>query len=157
MKKSVLSAAILLTLLAPAHASDAPFLREGLWSFHMTVVETPGNKVVQEKNEVHCRSHATDIAEAAPTPAPGCTKTIDTFSAGVRHMKIECHMSDRDLESMSVVTYTGDTATHAVAHTVVTFKMGVQKIADGVTDLKYIGPCPARLKPGMSAPAPGSH
>lgn len=68
MKRSALSAAILLTLLTPAHASDAPLLREGLWSFHMTVVANPENKVMQEKSEVRCRSHAFDAAtEAAGT------------------------------------------------------------------------------------------
>jgi hypothetical protein len=67
---------------------------------------------------------------------------------------MECHLPDRDLESTSVITYTGDTATHAVAHTVVTFKTGVHDSTDGVTDRKYIGSCPADLKPGMARPAP---
>lgn len=89
-------------------------------------------------------------------PVPGCKIINDTFATGARYSKIECHLSDRDLESTSVITYTGDTATHAVAHTVVTFKMGEQKSADGVTDMKYIGACPARLKPGMAEPAPVS-
>jgi hypothetical protein len=133
----------------PAYAAEPPSLREGLWTVHIVVTDGSTKKTT-ERNYIECRNHASDkAAEEAAAHTPMYSIISDTFQDGTRRLIISVHAKDRTVEAKSVMTYTGDTAFRTVAHTILTFTTGASISYDGVTEAKFIGACPDRLKPGQ--------
>ena len=151
MKTSVLSAAVTLFTLGAGTTADIPLLKEGLWSAHVVTTGNPGREVKQQTFSI-CRSHDSDRAEeiAGTTSLPvGCTKSPDVIQGNARSFSISCKNGDKSSITKSVVTYSGDIAFHVEAHTVFTPAVRGHITVDGITDEKYVGPCPAGLKPGQ--------
>ena len=142
MKKLIVPAGILLVSLGAGHALDAPTLKEGLWAIHTVTTANPGNEVA-EKSYNKCRTHASDKEEElAFNSVPGCSKTDDVMDGNKRTFTITCHILGLDQITHSTVTYNGDTEFHSEAHTTVSKSVRGHTSVDGVSDSKYVGPCP---------------
>jgi Protein of unknown function (DUF3617) len=130
-------------------ATTPPPLKAGLWSIDIEMTGNPGNDRKTQSFNV-CRSHASDEQqELASKSNPACSTTVDKFRGSKRTYSASCHINGVDITMQTITTYSGDTATSATDH--ITFNPAVQghTSVDGIENDRYIGPCPAGLKPGQ--------
>lgn len=135
-------------LLSVAYAADPPKLKEGLWSVHSESAGNPGNvKTAADFNL--CRDHAyDDLVRTRDKSIRGCTVASDNFADGKLTTEIHCKLMGVITETKTITTYQGDTATHS--ETEATYEPAKGGLTDQttVTEQKYIGACPAGMKPG---------
>jgi len=135
-------------LLSVAYAADPPKLKEGLWSVHSESTGNPGN-VKNTADFNLCRDHAyDDLVRTRDKSIRGCTVGSDNFADGKLTTEIHCNLMGVITDSKTVTSYQGDTATHS--ETEATFEPAKGGLTDQttITDQKYIGACPAGMKPG---------
>ena len=134
--------------LGVAMAADEPALKEGLWSVHTQTASNPGNKRA-EGNYVICRNHAFDESVRLRAKAQkSCAVATKNVGPGTFSNTSHCSVAGTTIDSTGITTYTGDTATHSESSGVYTPPMsGIANISL-IMDQKYIGSCPAGLKPG---------
>lgn len=153
MMPVAITAALLLQLAA---ATDAPEVKEGLWSVHMQFTDNPGNKKTEGSYSL-CRDHAYDqAARARAKQIPGCTITNENLSSGKYTIQMRCVRMGSTVESTSVTTFSGDAALHTETHSTNTPPLHGVSEQTVVMDQKYTGSCPAGTKPGDRINSDGS-
>ena len=134
--------------------SDAPQLREGLWSIHSVTIENPGEKK-REGDQSVCRNHAYDAYARALEKGPRCKTLTDSFTGGVMVKETECDVGGSVIKTKATATFTGDTA-HSESHS--TYAPAAYGVSEStmVMDEKYVGPCAAGTEPGDILRADGT-
>ncbi|OOG60229.1 DUF3617 family protein [Rhodanobacter sp. C03] len=148
MKMLVYAIAVFALPIGTAHAASTPPLREGLWQSHTQEISSPGNKKTDSISEI-CRNHAIDEhAESLAKNMKGCTPISENIEGDTLTAEMRCAVGKTVIDSKSVVTFQGDTAAHSESHT--TYTPGLAGMTGDVMikDMKYVGSCPAGMKPG---------
>ena len=149
MKIHLVTACAIVLASAAAAVADQPQLpplKEGLWESHTTMVmqNTKHESVLKV-----CRTHKTDKAVTDQSKATGenlrklrqCTDTITHQSAG--SYSSESHCAKDGSVTKTTVTIQGDTSYHLEMH-----RKDSQSESATTIDDKYMGSCPADMKPG---------
>ncbi len=154
MRKSVFFAAL---FVLPLVAVDLPQLKEGLWSVTtQTEIKPAGNKI--EGSSTLCRDHAYDekVRAHAHTAMKGCTITKETFANGKYTVTSHCDRPNMAIDTESVTTMESDSASHSEIHSKITPPPPGHEETLITIDEKFIGACPANMKPGDRTSKDGS-
>lgn len=144
---------LLSTGIAAADQPELPPLKEGLWESH-TIMVIQGAK--HESGLKVCRTHQSDKTVKAQSKATGenlrkarqCTDTITQQSAS--SYSSESHCAKDGSVTKTMVTLVGDTSYHLEMH-----RKDNQSESATTIDDKYVGSCPADMKPGDALMADG--
>jgi hypothetical protein len=143
-------ALLALTLLPAglALAGDPPKLKEGLWEVRGQTVENPGAKRTVFAYQL-CRDHAyDDAANNELKDVAGCSTVIYDLGCGRLASTSSCQVSGVTIDSNGLTVYKGDTVTHAESHATFTPPLEGKSDESITQDQKFIGKCPAGVKPG---------
>jgi hypothetical protein len=161
MKKMLISVtAALMFPTGVVWAASLPEMQEGLWSMHIQEINNPGNKRDDTTALPFCRNHAYDKeAEAlAKSVKKGCTMVNESFEGGKYSTEMHCVIekavvAGKVLFERTVITTKGtatqsNTSAHGEFHT--TYAPAMNGISDqtSIVDQKYVGSCPAGMRPG---------
>jgi Protein of unknown function (DUF3617) len=131
-----------------AAATNPPEVKEGLWTVHTQSIDNPGNKKT-EGTYTLCRDHAFDQAvQAKAKGMKGCTTLNESFQGNKYSVKMSCVVAGSTIVSEGTTTFQGDTATHAETHATYTPAFYGMSDTTMIMDQKYVGSCPAGVKPG---------
>lgn len=147
MNKAIFPIGALL-LLSVARAADPPPLKEGLWQVHGQSIENPGAKMTEFNYQI-CRNHAYDNAmDALVKNAKGCTTSSDDLGGGRFASSSSCNVEGTLISSKGSFTY--ESTTSARSESYATYSPAFRGKTDErvVQDQKYLGNCPAGMKPG---------
>jgi hypothetical protein len=140
-------AAILLPVMAVS-AAEPPQVQEGLWQIHTQGIENPGNKKTDFTHKL-CRDHAYDKAALAMVKnMKGCTSAIESLGGGKFSADSRCTIGGTAVVSKGIATYQSSTSTHSETHTTYTPAFAGKTDEVLIQDQKYVGSCPANMKPG---------
>jgi len=129
-------------------AVDPPLQKEGLWSLHTLSVDNPG-EVKSETTRTICRSHEYDkYAQNAARNLQGCKVVNESLSDGKLSIEMECNAGGSVIKSQGTTTFQGDTAFHSETHATYDPPLYGKTETTLTMDQKYIGACPAGVKPG---------
>ena len=139
--------------IAVAGEPELPPLKEGLWESHTTmVIQNTKHETVLKL----CRSHDFDKSMKDQSKTTGenlrktrqCTDQVTQQSAG--SYSSESHCAKDGSVTKTTVTFQGDTSYHMEMHRTANQSESVTTIDD-----KYVGSCPADMKPGDTIMADG--
>jgi len=148
-------AAVLLPILA-ARAANLPEVQEGLWEIHSQGIENPGNKKTDFTHKL-CRDHAYDRAALSMVKnMKGCTSTIEILGGGKFSADSHCTIAGTAVVSKGIATYQSATSTHSETHTTYAPAFAGKTDEVLIQDQKYVGSCPAGMKPGDQMGADGT-
>ena len=138
--------------LASAAEPQLPVMKEGLWESHTQQV-IQGKKV--ETSMKICQTHAIEESMKSTgeklRAANQCTESLTQTSANSYTSESRCTQGTlAGSVTKSTFTFQGDTASHMEMHM-------TKGQTDSVTiiDSKYLGSCPADMKPGDAVMANG--
>jgi hypothetical protein len=135
-------------LLSIARAADPPPLKEGLWDVSGESIVNPGGKKT-EFNYQLCRNHAYDKAmDALVKNAPGCTTSFDDLGGGRFASASSCSAEGTLIVSKGTYTHESATATHSDSYATYTPAYRGKTDERVLQDQRYVGDCPAGMKPG---------
>lgn len=147
---------LFLLTVALAYAAE-PILKEGLWSVTTQITTQPGDKMPAGTRSI-CRDHAYDVSmQAAEKNRDAACKIVkDENAATKREFEGDCKISGTTAHIKQTVTFTGDSAAHSEITTTYNPPLRGINSMTVVMDQKYIGSCPAGMKPGDFKNADGS-
>ena len=154
MKK--LFSSVALVIAAAYAADDEPLMKEGLWSMHIVTTQAPEIKPIESTVSL-CRNHAYDTR--VPPDANGAkdTKVISKSSAGgTTTTEMQSTINGTAIRIKVTVTMKGDNEAHTIIQSTFTPPMHGISGTNVVTDMKYIGNCPAGVVPGDIVGADGT-
>ena len=137
----------LMALSAAASAEDFPKRKPGLWTTTMNT-GSPNMPVIETKSCIDAASDAELFRHGAGASANACTRREMHRDGDTVIIDSECTFGPRKMISHGVLTFSGDTAYHGE------FKTRSEPPTPGgadrtsVQDAKWVGPCPADMKPG---------
>jgi hypothetical protein len=144
----IFGAAIAAAILGNVHADEIqpPFTKDGLWQ--ATTSHTMAGKTNQMTLKI-CQDHSTQQKDrdlsAQLRAKDQCTHTTSQPGPGVYVVEKKCTIGpNAGSASKSTLTFQGDGAYRLDMH--VTGKTGAESVMS--IDGKYLGPCPADMKPG---------
>lgn len=147
-RKRLVPMCLALALLSVARAADPPPLKEGLWEISGQSIEDPGGKRTDFKYQL-CRNHAYDNAmDALVKNAKGCTTSFDDLGGGRFASSSSCNVDGTMIVSKGTYTHESDTATHSESSATYSPAYKGKTDEQVVQDQRYIGACPAGMKPG---------
>jgi hypothetical protein len=147
MNKVLLVSAAVLTL-AVARAADPPPLKEGLWEIHGHSVENPGGKQTDFTYRL-CRNHGFDDAmNAQAKNAKECNTSFDDQGGGKYSSASTCAVPGTAIVSNGTYTYESATSVRSESHATYTPAFHGKSEETITEDQKYVGNCPANMKPG---------
>lgn len=155
-KMAVCIIAVFAMPVGAAYAIDHPQMKEGLWQIRTQTIDNPGGKK-SEGTVTVCRDHAFDkSAEALAKTIKGCGPMNESFSGGKYSAQLRCEIAGSVMISKGDAVYQGDTSAHSETH--VTYTPAMYGMADEtmIQDQKYLGSCPAGMKPGDRKSEDGS-
>jgi hypothetical protein len=156
MKRTGLLAGIALVVPVALFAmgTDDPPLKEGLWSLH--TVSTYGDGSKTDDTTLICRSHAyEEYVKGLSAEALKMCKTTETVHGNTRTQESACKAAGITILVTETSTYTGDTAIHSEQHS--KYSPPQPKMTDStIREHKYLGPCPANMKPGDTKDSDGT-
>jgi hypothetical protein len=161
MNKTLLCVLAVLTIPAGAvRAADHPELKEGLWQIHMQFLDASG-KVTHDGTSQMCRSHdydKTSEVKSHALMAKMCGQPSESMSGNQFTSEVTCKVPGSGSTSVtkSVVTFSGDTATHTESHTTYTPAYNGMTTESMIQDQKYLGACPSGMQPGDRKSADGT-
>jgi hypothetical protein len=154
--RTLAAAAILLVWAAIARADEPqlPPLREGLWESH-TLQKSKTNKT--ESVLKLCRTHEYDQTVRSSINLAGentrklnqCTEKVKRKSANSYSSEMHC-ARDGSVTKVAM-TFQGDTSYHMDMH----LKSGNGAETEMTVDDRYVGSCPADMKPGDAVTGDG--
>jgi hypothetical protein len=152
----VFSAAALLLPILIARAADPPEVQEGLWEIHSQSIENPGNKKTEFTHKL-CRDHAYDKAAIDLVKnMKDCTTNITNDGANKFTADSRCTVAGTAIVSKGIATYQGTTSAHSETRTTYTPALYGKTDEVMIQDQKYVGSCPAGMKPGDQMGADGT-
>jgi hypothetical protein len=146
MKAALISATILLTA-AGVYAVEEPGMKEGLWSVHTQVIQHPSEQKTESAVTL-CRSPAYDKQVREATKPRSKCQLVDKSSGTTAKFETECKIGGSNVKAAEVIQITGDTISHTVTDTTITPPVNGLNGMTTVADMKYVGACPAGMKPG---------
>jgi hypothetical protein len=139
---------VVLLPLAAARAGDPPKLKEGLWEVYVHSEEQPAGKQANITYQV-CRDHAYDKkADEILKKLPGCTTIVKDEGKGKFSSASNCVVNGTTVISTGVTLFTSKTATHSETDAKYLPPFNGKTEETMVQDQRYIGNCPAGVKPG---------
>jgi hypothetical protein len=154
--RRVCAAAALLLPILIARAADPPEVQEGLWEIHSQSIENPGNKKTEFTHRL-CRDHAFDRAAIdLARNMKDCTTNITNDGANKFSADSRCTVAGTAIVSKGIATYQGTTSSHSETHTTYTPALNGKTDEVMIQDQKYVGSCPAGMKPGDQMGADGT-
>ncbi len=148
MKRLLMCATAILSVVGFVAAIDLPASREGLWSMRTQTTDNPGN-VKTDFTQKICRNHAYDSAARAKAKnMPGCKVLNENLSGHTYTLEMECKIAGSVIHSKGVTTIVGDAAFHSESHA--TYAPALNGVSDTtiIIDQKYLGSCPSGIEPG---------
>lgn len=149
-------------------AADFPSRRAGLWD---VTVKMEGMDLPSRTNKM-CLDAATDaklMKLGVATKEAKCDEMKVSGAGNVRIVDSMCHMNGGEQKSHIVMTYAGNSAYHMEVRSQFSPPIMGHNQSHIMQDAKWVGPCPADMKPGdmmingmkinmldsMNRPAPG--
>ena len=149
------SIAVLLLSAGAVPAVHHPKLKEGLWTVHTQSSNAVGKPSIGEYTI--CRDQAfDDHSESLANAMKGCTKVRETFDGHRYVSEVRCSVGKTVIDSKAEVTFHGDTETHSESSSTFTPPMDGMSTMTMTMDQKYLGSCPAGVKPGDRTSADGT-
>jgi hypothetical protein len=143
-------------LLTIARAAEPPPLQEGLWEVRGRSSESPSGKTTEFSYRL-CRNHAFDSAiDAQVKNAKECTTSFDELGAGRFASASSCTVAGRIIVSKGTYTYESATSTRSESHATYTPAFDGKTEETLVQEQRYLGSCPAGMKPGDRIMSDGS-
>jgi len=156
MNKVLLALATVALTLPIASATDPPAVKEGLWSIHQEMTNSPGGKKT-EGDYTLCRDHAFDqLVREREKSMKGCTIVNENLQDNKYSSEIRCTAGTITIESKGTTTYTGDSTVHSESHATYSPALGGVTDTAIVRDEKFVGSCPAGTEPGDRTNADGT-
>ena len=149
MNKILVSLVAALALpIGAAHAVDHPQIKEGLWQIRTQSFDNPGNKKTEGTVTI-CRDHDFDKSvEALAKNVKGCTSINESFVGGKYSIEMRCETGGTVIVSKATGTFQGDTSTHTETHATYTPAFYGNTDTTMIQDQRYLGTCPAGMRPG---------
>lgn len=146
--RRIFAVAALLLPIVIARAVDFPERQEGLWERHNLTTVNPGNKKTEITSKV-CRDHAYDKSVTVTKPlSKSCTFNLQSLGGGRYSSESRCTINGTVIETKQTFTYQGNTSVHSETHMSYTPALNGRTDQTVILDEKYVGSCPAGMKPG---------
>ncbi|HSM96543.1 MAG TPA: DUF3617 family protein [Rhizomicrobium sp.] len=153
---------------ASAQSAEFPARRAGLWD----VTVTMESMKIPPRTNTMCIDAASDaklMKLGVASREAKCTSMNVSGMGSVRTIDSVCHMNGGEQKNHIVMTYSGDAAYHMDMQSQFSPPVAGHSQSHIVQDAKWVGPCPAGMKPGdmmingmkinmlgeMDRPAPG--
>ncbi len=150
MKTLLLSVGAGAILAGMALGVDAP-TKDGLWSFHMLQTTTPAGNAAPKTTDItlsRCQGKDT------PLPIPGNSATVPECKLISRNsegsttvIEMRCTQNGRKTRMKQMFTMNGENEGHTIVDSTFDPPMNGMTGMKMVADWKYIGACPAGVKP----------
>ncbi len=147
MYKPRLIAAMVL-LATQASAQEMPSMKPGLWE--STTSTRMGGSVKSGPKTMMCINEAMQRLMLANSQRAGafCGKNITRREGNQFIAEAECRVSGATLKSQSIAIFTGDTAFRVESSSTVSPPISGINDSSATQEARYVGPCPAGMKPG---------
>jgi len=132
---------------APALSADFPARRAGLWD---VTVNMESMKIPARTNKM-CIDSATDaklMNLGVASKEAKCTSMNVSGMGSTRIVDSVCHMNGGEQKNHIVMTYSGNSAYHMDMQSQFSPPIAGKSQSHITQDAKWIGPCPADMKPG---------
>jgi hypothetical protein len=147
MINKVYTAAALLLPIAIASAVDFPQRQEGLWERHNQTIQNPGNRKIELTSTI-CRDHTYDKSVTVTKPSdPSCTYDLKDLGGGNYSSQTRCTIDATVVETAQTFSYQAGSV-HSETHIKYTPALGGRTDMTVILDEKFVGSCPANMKPG---------
>jgi hypothetical protein len=144
---------LLIGVVTIADADVEPSLKEGLWSIqgYRTDSSNPDHRAIDAQL---CRNHSYDEhSRALAIGRKECSTKIVAKNPHLYLTTLSCTIGATQIVSTTTLTYQSDSVVHSESHTSYSPALQGKTSADIVQDQRYLGPCPANMKPGDTNPA----
>ncbi len=132
-----------------AVAQEMPKMKPGLWE---TTTSTGGQKgaPAHTSKSSMCISEAVqkDMMTFSQSMGAQCSKNITRRDGNKYIGEAECNFGGSVMKSQSVSTFTGDTSYRVESRATFSPPMGGMSESTSTQEAKFVGPCPAGMKPG---------
>ncbi len=142
---TLLTAALVAT---QALAQDLPKMKPGLWE--STTTGGPKGAPAHASKSSMCvnESMQQDLLAFSQNMGAKCSKNIMRKDGNKYVGVAECNMGSTIVKSNSVTTFSGDTSFRAENRATFTPPMAGMSESTSTQESKFVGPCPANMKPG---------
>ena len=139
-----------------ARAANPPQLREGLWEIQIRGTENPGAKKTEYSFRL-CRDHAYDKeTDNLVKNNKNCKTKLDSLGGDRFSASSRCSVSGVIIVSQGVSAYQGGDTVHSESTATYTPPLYGKSDETMIQDQRYLGSCPAGMKPGDRMMADGS-
>lgn len=147
MKVLTLLAAALVATQSPAQ--DLPKMKAGLWETVTTSAGPKGAAAHTSKTSM-CINEAVqkEMMSIGQNMGAKCSKSNMRRDGNKYYGETECSMGQMTVKSTSVTTFSGDSSYRGETRATFSPPMGGMSESNSTTDGKFVGPCPANMKPG---------
>jgi hypothetical protein len=152
MKSPLFAAFSVLLVIGAVYAGDAPVIKDGLWSIHTVNTITSAGNAVPKTTEVtlsRCQDKGTPLQIPGNPPKKAECKVISKGSNGnTRFFDMQCTQKGLTTRVKETVTMKGENESHTITDS--TFDPPMKGVSGMKleADWKYLGACPAGVKPG---------
>ena len=158
MNRTYVYMGVLLALaVTEARAARPPQLLEGLWEIQIRSTENPGGKKAEYSFRL-CRDHAYDDKQTDDLVKDNknCTTKLESLGGDKFSAESRCSVSGIVIVSKGVSTYQGGSTVHSESTATYTPPLYGKSGETMIQDQRYLGSCPAGMKPGDRMTADGS-
>ncbi len=149
------SGAALLAALLAACAAGPPSLKPGLWEIRGDSLELPAQQMTQYSYSL-CRDHAYDRATNAQVKSvKGCTTLEKALGKGKFSSASRCDVAGVTILSTGTSAFKKKSSAHMETHAVYQPALNGKTEETITQDQRYVGKCPAGMKPGERVNAQG--
>jgi hypothetical protein len=129
-------------------ANDPPKLKEGFWEIRGQRLENPGSRRSDFTYKL-CRDRAFDRAsDATSKEAKDCNTVLKKIADGKYASASTCQVAGVTIVSTGTSSYAGNESIHADSQATYTPAFNGKTDETLMEDQRYIGKCPAAMKPG---------
>jgi hypothetical protein len=134
---------------ASAAAQDMPKMKAGLWE-STTASSGPKGSPPNVSKSSMCLNDAAlkDIMAFSQSMGAQCSRNTMRRDGNKYYGEAECTMGNMTVKSQSVTTFTGDASFHTENRATFSPAMAGMSGSTSTQDAKFVGPCPAGMKPG---------
>ena len=158
MTRTYVYMGILLALaVTEARAARPPQLLEGLWEIQVRSTENPGGRKKEYSLRL-CRDHAYDDKQTDDLVKDNknCTTKLESLGGDRFSATSQCSVSGIVIVSKGVSAYKGGSTVHSESTATYTPPLYGKSDETIIQDQRYLGSCPAGMKPGDRMTADGS-
>jgi hypothetical protein len=138
-----------LAVAVPAAAQEMPKMKAGLWETVTTSAGPKGAAAHTSKTSM-CINEAVqkEMMSIGQNMGAKCSKSNMRRDGNKYYGDTECSMGQMTVKSTSVTAFSGDSSYRGETRATFSPPMGGMSESNSTTDGKYVGPCPANMKPG---------